>query len=158
MANNTHGLAISVISNRGSRPFPMPSSTAKMINLLLLGLCCKEQYVEINWLGLEKVPENALTTKVNVAGNLKGWSAAIANKSSPGMRKRQLWVTCSIMNRWKHKHIKEKKIEAEKLRDKLFEPRRPNCWQSRHLTIAFMKIEVHKQKTSQPIWKDNLKT
>lgn len=44
------------------------------------------QYAEKNWLHLEKVPENALTTKVNVAGNLKGWSAEIANKSSPGMR------------------------------------------------------------------------
>ena len=31
----------------------------------------------------ETIPENALTTKVNVAGNLKGWSAAMANKSSP---------------------------------------------------------------------------
>lgn len=30
-----------------------------------------------------QLPENALTTNVNVAGNLKGWSAAIANKSSP---------------------------------------------------------------------------
>lgn len=29
------------------------------------------------------LPENALTTNVNVAGNLKGWSAAMANKSSP---------------------------------------------------------------------------
>ena len=28
-AENTHGLAISVISNLGSRPFPIPSSTAK---------------------------------------------------------------------------------------------------------------------------------
>ena len=32
------------------------------------------------------LPENALTTNVNVAGNLKGWSAAMANKSSPVKR------------------------------------------------------------------------
>jgi len=28
-------------------------------------------------------PENALTTKVKVAGKRKGWSAAIARRSSP---------------------------------------------------------------------------
>lgn len=33
-----------------------------------------------------QLPENALTTNVNVAGNLKGWSAAMANKSSPVKR------------------------------------------------------------------------
>jgi len=29
------------------------------------------------------LPEKALTTNVNVAGNRKGWSAAMDNKSSP---------------------------------------------------------------------------
>lgn len=29
--DSSHGLAISVISNRGSRPFPMPSSTTEKI-------------------------------------------------------------------------------------------------------------------------------
>lgn len=29
------------------------------------------------------IPENARTTKVKVAGNLKGWSAPIDNRSSP---------------------------------------------------------------------------
>ena len=34
-------------------------------------------------LNLLHLPEKALTTNVNVAGNRKGWSAAIDNKSSP---------------------------------------------------------------------------
>lgn len=56
--------------------------------------CKMQAYIYIYSFSYEKclrhipitLPENALTTNVNVAGNLKGWSAAMANKSSPVKR------------------------------------------------------------------------
>jgi hypothetical protein len=61
-----------VISNLGSRPFPIPSRTAQWRQKVRNNDQHENNFVEKHVAYWTFKPENALTTNVNVAGNRNG--------------------------------------------------------------------------------------